>query len=291
MRFWKSFVLICFSMVLLIGCSSNSESSKSSSKSSYDVASRAKMNESVKQDSVSKTGAKKEINVLPRKVIYNADLEMEVKHLSKIQDQIKEMVAQMGGYIVQQRVIQGSRERQDSYLTVRVPQEHFQEFLNKIKPLGVKVDNQNIDGKDVTEEYVDLQSRLKSKKLAEKRLIQFMNEAKDTKTLLEISNELSRVQEEVETLEGQIKYINNQVDLSTISINLYENKVIVPGLENNQLNTWEKTKKQFMKSINFLISFLSGLIVFIIGNLPVILLLGVIAFIVFWIWRRRSKEK
>ncbi|MEK5393231.1 DUF4349 domain-containing protein [Margalitia sp. FSL K6-0131] len=195
-----------------------------------------------------------------------------------------------GGYIVDQRLYEDTKERQEGYLTVRVPQAQFQIFLSKVKLLGIKVENQSVSGQDVTEEYVDLQSRLKSKKLTEKRLTQFMNEAKDTKTLLEISNELSKVQEEIETLEGKIKYLDNQVDFSTVTINLAENKVVVPGLENNQLNTWEKTKKQFMKSINFLVSFLSWLIVFVIGNLPVIVLLGLIGFIVFLIWKYRRKK-
>lgn len=291
MRFWKTVLSVSLSILLLVACS-NSESTKSGSKSSRDDASHGKTTEqsSLDQSSKAKQDSDKNQNVQSRKVIYNASLLMQVKNLPDVQDKIRDLAGQMGGYIVDQRLYEDTKERQEGYLTVRVPQQQFQAFLSKVKPLGMKVENQSISGQDVTEEYVDLQSRLKSKKLTEKRLMQFMNEAKDTKTLLEISNELSKVQEEIEGLEGKIKYIDNQVDLSTVTINLYENKVVVPGLENNQLNTWEKTKKQFMKSINFLVSFLSWLVVFVIGNLPVFVLLGLIGFIVFLIWRHRKKQ-
>lgn len=291
MRFWKTVISVSLSVLLLVACS-NSESSKSGSKSSRDDAGHVKTTEqsSLDQSSKAKQDTVKNHNVQSRKVIYNASLQMEVKNLPDVQDKIRDLSSQMGGYIVDQRLYEDTKERQEGYLTVRVPQAQFQIFLSKVKLLGIKVENQSVSGQDVTEEYVDLQSRLKSKKLTEKRLTQFMNEAKDTKTLLEISNELSKVQEEIETLEGKIKYLDNQVDFSTVTINLAENKVVVPGLENNQLNTWEKTKKQFMKSINFLVSFLSWLIVFMIGNLPVIVLLGLIGFIVFLIWKYRRKK-
>ncbi|MGV3466897.1 MAG: DUF4349 domain-containing protein [Heyndrickxia sp.] len=290
MQILKTVLLLSLSVILLVACS-NSESSKGGSKSSKDIASHGNATEqSLDQSNKVKPDSKKNLNVQSRKVIYNASLNMEVKHLPDVQDKIRDFAGQMGGYIVDQRIDEETKERQTGYQTVRIPQKKFQAFLSKVKPLGIKVENQSISGQDVTEEYVDLQSRLNSKKLSEKRLTQFMNEAKDTKTLLEISNELSKVQEEIETLEGRIKYIDNQVDFSTVTINLFENKVVVPGLDNNQLNTWEKTKKQFMKSINSLVSFLSWLIVFLIGNLPVIVLLGIIGFIIFLIWRHRGKK-
>lgn len=225
-----------------------------------------------------------------RMVIYNASLYMEVKKIVQVQDQINKTVVEMGGYTIQQTMNQNSEERQESSLTVRIPQDHFQPFLDKVKKLGVRTENQSISGQDVTEEYVDLKSRVKSKQVAEKRLTQFMDEAKDTKTLLEISNELSKVQEEIETIQGQMKYLENQTSLSTVTITLFENKVVVPGLEKDQLNTWDKTKKQFMKSINFIVSFISGLFVFIIGYLPVIVILGLIGVAISLIWRKMKKK-
>jgi hypothetical protein len=294
-RFWKVIGILGIIIILLVACSSNSESSKAGDENK---AFNSSMSKDIAVNQPSSVESKKEATKIEkldlksqsRMVIYNASLEMEVKKLTRIQDQMSKIVNQMGGYIVQQNLNQDSEERQESTLTARVPQEHFQSFLDKVKQLGIRTENEKISGQDVTEEYIDLKSRLKSKQVAEKRLIQFMNEAKDTKTLLEISNELAKVQEEIETIEGQIKYLENQTNLSTVTITLFENKVVVPNLKNDHQNTWEKTKKQFMKSINFIVSFSSGLFILIVGNFPVIIILGLLAVIAMIILKHFKKK-
>lgn len=291
-RIWKLVALLSLSALLLSACSSDSDSKSSeNAKSKQDIASIEMNNDqSSGNQNETKEDRQQETKAQNRMVIYNASLNMEVKKLTEVQKKVSQLVNQTGGYIVQQNIYQNDEERQESSLTARIPQEHFQSFLEKVKKLGIKIKDENISGEDVTEEYVDLNSRLKSKKLVEKRLTQFMNKAKDTKTLLQISNELAKVQEEIETIEGKIKYIENQTSLSTVTITLIENKVVVPGLENDKLNTWEKTKKQFMNSINFIISFFSGLFIFIIGYFPVILILGIIGAIITIVWKRMKKK-
>lgn len=294
-RFWKVIGILGIIIILLVACSSNSESSKAGDENK---AFNSSMSKDMAVNQPSSVESKKEATKIEkldlksqsRMVIYNASLEMEVKKLTRIQDQMSKIVNQMGGYIVQQNLNQDSEERQESTLTARVPQEHFQSFLDRVKQLGIRTENEKISGQDVTEEYIDLKSRLKSKQVAEKRLIQFMNEAKDTKTLLEISNELAKVQEGIETIEGQIKYLENQTNLSTVTITLFENKVVVPNLKNDHQNTWEKTKKQFMKSINFIVSFSSGLFILIVGNFPVIIILGLLAVIAMIILKHFKKK-
>ncbi len=122
----------------------------------------------------------------------------------------------------------------------------------------MKVHQRNVSGSDVSEEYVDLESRLKSKRTVESRLLEFMQKATTTEDLLKISSDLARVQEEIEQITGRIKYLDNQVDYSTIIITINENNINVPELTNKDLNTWEKIKKQFMTSINLLLAGLSG---------------------------------
>lgn len=291
----KLIIVLCMTITFLIACSSGDSSSKSAENGKITQESKTDYaNEtSTEENHVEANQDKKEEQSKQsqsRMVIYNASLDMEVKKIAQVQDQINKMVVEMGGYTIQQNMNQNSEERQESSLTVRIPQDHFQAFLDKVKKLGVRTENQHISGQDVTEEYVDLKARLKSKQVAEKRLIHFMNEAKDTKTLLEISNELAKVQEEIESIQGQMKYLENQTSLSTVTITLFENKVVVPGLEKDQLNTWEKTKKQFMNSINFIVSFISGLFVFIVGYLPVIVILGLIGVVITLIWRKAKKK-
>jgi major membrane immunogen (membrane-anchored lipoprotein) len=285
------FILFVFS---LVACSSSDSSSQSKKNVAYDSQSKS---ESIGKDSayVPDSATKKEEKIVKnpytRMVIYNADLQLEVKDLKIVQTKISELVNEIGGYIVDQTTSNyQDDQRATGSLTVRIPQKNFQSFISKIESLGIRVEQQNIAGQDVTEEYVDLEARLKSKQIVETRLIQFMNQAKDTKDLLQISNELATIQEEIETIQGKIKYLANQTSLSTVTIQLFENKVVVPNLEKDHLNTWDKTKKQFMNSINFIIVFCSNLIIFIIGNMPIIFIIGLFV-LIFYLLRRRNKKK
>lgn len=288
----KVVLLFLAFLFLLTACSS--EESKSADKSvSYEKAELSNQNNTQVEANADKS-TNYDIQPNNRMVIYNANLQLEVKELKDVQLSISEMVDEMGGYIVDQTTSHFQDEHYSGSLTVRIPQKNFQSFIHKVEQLGVRVKERNITGQDVTEEYVDLESRLKSKQVVENRLLEFMKQAKDTKDLLDISTELAKVQEEIETLKGRMKYLENQASLSTITIHLTENKVIVPDFEKDHLNTWDKTKKQFMKSINLIFAFFSSLIVFIIGNIPVLIiiaLIGLIAYIVAKKMKRKTNRK
>src|SRR5699024_7758254 len=99
------------------------------------------------------------------------------------------------------------------------------------------------------------------------------------------------VQEEIEALKGQINYLDDKSDLATDSIYMQEENVALSGTGEGKLNTWEKTKQQLMKSINFLITALSGIFIYIVMNLPVFILLGLISYIIYLIIRRMTKKR
>ena len=221
------------------------------------------------------------IEVPNQMVIYQADLQLRVKKFEQTLQTIEEHVVKYGGYISESNVSKDGVEQVSGSITVRIPQKNFQAFLRDAEGQAAEVLQRNITGTDVTEEYVDLESRLKSKRVVEERLTSFMESAQKTEDLLKISADLAAVQEEIETIQGRIKYLENQTSLSTIHISLYENKVIVPNLDDEDLNTWDKTKKQFMKSTNMLLAAISGLIVFLLGNLPILLILAVVAVLIY----------
>jgi hypothetical protein len=221
-------------------------------------------------------------------VIYQAVLELRVKKFDKTVQALEEKVSQYGGYIAESNVTREGKEVLNGRLTIRLPQEYFQQFLHDAEGEAAEVLHRNITGQDVKEEYVDLESRLKSKRVVEERLLSFMKEATKTEDLLKISADLAALQEEIETIQGRMKFLENQTSFSTVTITLYENKVVVPDIDKDQLNTWEKTKKQFMKSTNLLLSFFSGLIVFIVGNLPIILVFIILGTLGFFIYKKRK---
>src|SRR5699024_5368067 len=122
-----------------------------------------------------------------------------------------------------------------------------------------------------------------SKRAVEERLLEFMKDANKTEDLLKISDDLATVQEEIEVIVGQMNYLENQTSFSTIEISMYENRVKIPELENKDLDTWERAQKQLAISINLILATGSGIIVFLVGNLPIILILSVVVLVVYFI--------
>lgn len=224
-----------------------------------------------------------------RMIIHTANLQIQVKDFNKTQLNIENKVSEYDGYIVESNVYRESEERVSGHMTVRIPEKHFQKFLTDTEDQAVEVLERNVSGQDVTEQYVDLESRLKSKRAVEERLLAFMNDAEKTEDLLKISKDLATVQEEIEVIVGKMNYLENQSAYSTIEISMHEDQVIIPELDNKDLNTWEKTKKQLATSLNFLLTAGSGLVIFFIGNLPVIILLLIIGAVIYFKIRNRKK--
>ncbi|MFE4705344.1 DUF4349 domain-containing protein [Peribacillus simplex] len=284
----KTMMLMFSLFLLLAGCSSN-EKDDSASKV-QDEKADSKMDASISGNKVQEEVAEKEGMTDERKVIHQAQLELKVKNLEKAQMKIENKVAEFGGYVVESNVYREDEELVEGTITVRVPEAHFQDFLADSEGEASEVVGRNVTGQDVTEQYVDLKARLKSKRTLEERLLAFMKDAEKTEDLLKISSDLAVVQEEIEQLTGQMKYLENQTSYSTVTITLTQDQIVVPGIDNKELNTWERTKKQLATSANLLLKAGSGIIVFIIGNLPILIILGGACAVVHWVIKRRGKR-
>ncbi|MEH7501693.1 DUF4349 domain-containing protein [Neobacillus drentensis] len=285
-------------LVWITGCSSSSEDKSAKMNESNDTVMNSAQSGSAKQvdfysgkpEQADKSTVAANIKIQNQMVIYQADLQLQVKKFDQTVRILEDKVIKYGGYISESNVSKEGNEQVSGSIKIRIPQKHFQAFLHDAESQAAEVMQRSITGQDVTEEYVDLESRLKSKRVVEERLITFMKSAVKTEDLLKISADLAAVQEEIETIEGKMKFLENQTSLSTINITLYENKIVVPTIDKDKLNTWEKTKKQFMKSINMLLVGLSGLVVFIFGNLPVLAILFILSFLLLYYYKKRKSR-
>lgn len=281
-------VILIISLFFLLGACSSNDKEESLSKSQEGKV-ESKMDASLSGEQASDKEAEKEAATNERMVIHQAQLQLKVKNLEKTQMKIERKAKEYGGYVVESNVYREDEELVEGAITVRIPEARFQDFLVDTEGQASEVVERSVTGQDVTEQYVDLKARLKSKRAVEERLLAFMKDAKKTEDLLKISSDLATVQEEIEQLVGQIKYLENQTSFSTVTITLSQDQIIVPGIDNKELNTWERTKKQFATSANFLLKAVSGLIVFIIGNLPILIILGGVGAVIYWTLKRRRK--
>lgn len=301
----KMFFMSILFVLLLAGCSGGMSQEESKMSSDGDMNSAADMenesndigfSESEKQvanvDQKSKAedqpGQETNESSAQRMVIYNAEMDIRVKNFEDARNALEEKARRYNGYIVQSDSTRYDDVQQSGTMTFRIPQEHFQAFLTDAEGLSVQVNNRRVSGQDVTEEYVDLESRLKSKRAVEARLLEFMEGAQKTEDLLKISSDLAEVQEQIEQIAGKKKFLENQTALSTVTISLQENEVTVPKIDNQNLNTWQKIKKQFADNINILLAAGSGIIVFLIGNLPILLIVGAVITTVIYFVRKKA---
>ncbi len=300
------FFVLIFCLSILAACGNGTKNSESSDKATIGVEEDSPnvvnfgtemYSSESEQDSISQAeddagSDKTSGNALDRKVIYTADLQVEVKNYEKSLQNIQSEVTRFDGYIVESSMYEDPEiSAKNGQITARIPQEGFQEFIKIVEEGSSKVLESSTSGQDVTEEYVDLESRLKSKRVVEDRLLSFMEQAKKTEDLLKISSDLADVQGEIEEITGRMKYLENKSDLATVTIFMQENNVSIKGTGKDKLNTWEQTKQQFMKSINFLITACSSVFVFLIGNLPIIILIGIISLAIVVFIKKRSKVK
>ncbi|TKC18496.1 DUF4349 domain-containing protein [Robertmurraya kyonggiensis] len=288
-RLW---MLLVVSLVLVLAaCSAASEESTEQSGMDKATAEDSSKTENVAITEGSSENEENPSQVINRMVIYNAELSIEVKDFQESMTQIEAKAAKYGGYIVESNTYQDVEEIYSGTIIARVPQDKFQAFLNDTEGLAVKVHNRTVNGEDITEEYIDLESRLKSKRVVEERLLEFMKQAEKTEDLLKISNDLANVQGEIEQILGRMKYLENQSAFSTITISLSEDKIASPKVDNKDLNTWERTKNQFITSLHYLLSLASGLVVLVIGNIPILLLLLVLGIPIFLYTRKSWRSK
>lgn len=278
--------------ILLTACSTNDsgkESIKESTRASNDMAVESESTESSDHE-ITMEDSEEDANEIAadRMIIHQAQLQLNVKNFEQARMNIEKKVNKYGGYIVESNVYREDEDFVNGHMTVRVPEKHFQTVLTDAEGEAADILERIVTGQDVTEQFVDLESRLKSKRAVEKRLLEFMGNAGKTEDLLKISSDLATTQEEIELIVGQINYLENQTSFSTIDIAMYENRVIVPGIDSKELDTWAKTKKQLATSTNFLLAAGSGVIVFMIGNLPIIVLLLLIGGGIYFYVRRNQ---
>ena len=159
-----------------------------------------------------------------RKLIKDANLRFRTKNNDETYGFIKSSIKGFGAYISEENTFNYSS--QTGYdLTVRVPAERFDSLLNFIiDNVNIKeLDNKSTQIKDVTEEFIDIQARIKIKKESEQKLSDLLKQAKNLNETLEIQKQLTDLRADIESIEGRFKYLTDQVNYSTIKISFYEN--------------------------------------------------------------------
>ena len=156
-------------------------------------------------------------NSIQRKLIKEGYFDIESDDINKTCADIKNRVKILNGYISNESENNYSYSTQRNF-TIRIKSEDFDAFIDTILTNAIKINTKNITVRDVTEEFIDIESRLKNRKQLENKYLELLTKAKVVTEILEIEKEINSIREEIESTEGRLKYLSNQVAYSTINL-------------------------------------------------------------------------
>ncbi|WP_420574782.1 DUF4349 domain-containing protein [Kordia sp.] len=218
------------------------------------------------------------------KIIKTASTRYKVKNIDKALAEIKEVMYLNGGYISELRYDKNYREKQNRF-TIKIPKENFDIMLDGIQKFAEETDFVNISTTDVTEKYMDAQSRLKTKLEVKERLEAVLRKrAKTVKDILATENELRVIQEEIEAAQGKIKYMSSRVAYSTIQVEIYETITFKEQPVSYEKGFGAKAKEGLSAGWEFI----QGIAIAILYIWPIIILL-IIGFFFFKRWKKARK--
>ncbi len=221
-----------------------------------------------------------------RQIIRNANLTVKTEDAETARQKIVKMTEEAGGFLADSTMRVGEAGQRYVDIKVRVPATHFDEVLSAIRELG-KVEHESIDTQDVTEEFLDLEARLRTLRQAEERLIAMLKRSGKLADLLEIERELATRREQIEKSQGRLRYLKDRVSFSTIQVSLYEKGPAVVG-PSGPYDILYHVRSAYRVLVSMLQGILTALIYIVVDGvviwLPVLLLIWLIV-------RRRRKEQ
>lgn len=218
-----------------------------------------------------------------RLIVRNGDMALVVNDVTDTRDEIIRLAERLGGFVVSSFISGEGREMRGS-ITIRVPDEEFQATLTELRKLAVRVDSESTNSRDVTEEYTDLEARLKNAEATEKQYVALLSQAKNVEETLQIYAALSQVRREIEQIKGQMQYLERTSSMSLITIQLRPqgsgSALVKPG--------WSvlETIKSAIRSLVTLGQGLVNVLIWILLFLPI---WGTILGIILWRIRRRRR--
>ncbi|MGH9755712.1 MAG: DUF4349 domain-containing protein [Blastocatellia bacterium] len=224
-----------------------------------------------------------------RKIIQNAEMTIETDTPNEGQRKIGVIAEKHGGFVVISESKRNEAASQNVASTVvnvvvRVPAQKFQATLDEIRAVGGRIMHDRSSGQDVTEEYIDLEARIRTKKALEAQFLEIMKQARKISDAMEVQTQLADVRTEIERLEGRRRFLENQSALSTIDITL---RTPTPVVAAATRGFFYELKTALGDGVTVGADIFLGIIRFVIVMIPVTLFILLPAWYVFkWLRRR-----
>ena len=228
-----------------------------------------------------------------RMIIWTGDVSLIVKDAEDSLEKVEAIAKDLGGYVVN-----SSSWYQDDQLrarlTIRVPSGEFDAAMARLKHLAIKVENRNVSTQDVTEEYTDLNARLRNLEATETELFELLTEVRErtgkAEDVLAVHRELSYIREQIEQIKGRMQYLEKMTAMATINVELIPDvlarPIVVAGWRpsGTVANAFDALVKTFQRIVD-------AAIWLTIAVLPILVVIAIPFFILVLIWRRWKRSR
>jgi vacuolar-type H+-ATPase subunit I/STV1 len=210
-------------------------------------------------------------------------MSLVVEDVAQAQDKVTRLAVDFQGYIVSSW-LSGEEQDRMGYIAIRIPDDKLEQVMSELRLLAVRVASERTNSQDVTEEYIDLKSRLSNAEATESQYLALLEKAINVDEILKIYDSLSRIRQEIEQLKGRIQYLERTSSMALVSVQLS------PAATDKPLVRAGWSALEVLKSaVRGIVTFgqwLGTLIIWLLIFIPVWgTILGII------LWRRRKKKK
>ena len=229
-----------------------------------------------------------------RKIIYEGTIEARTKNYSEDLDTIQTKLKELGGYQegfsqTGTQPTEWQDEGRTATMTLRVPSDHFDDFMNVLKGLGETVST-TVNGRDISTQYFDTETRLSTLRTQETRLQELLKQAATLEDIIELEKQLEETSYQIQMLESQLRDYDSLIDYSKVTVYLYEvNEVqsVKPSEEplGNRIST------AFYAVLNALAKFGEGFLIFLIGGSPILAPLIIVGVVLLIVFRKKKKKQ
>jgi hypothetical protein len=232
-----------------------------------------------------------------RLIIKNANFDIVVADAAVALDRLAALAAGSGGYLISNQVHDDGGYKVAT-VQFAVPADQFEAALQQVRKLAVRVNSESASGQDVSEEFVDLQARIKNQEATADRIRGFLDQAKNADEALKINQQLTQVEQEIEQLKGRANWLQQRAAFSIITVFVQPERptpsptpTLTPTPTPTPIPPWQPgpTMRQASGRLQVVAQALADALIWLaVFWLPILLPIVVVALLVVWLVRRRS---
>lgn len=173
-------------------------------------------------------------DVTDRKVVVNSNFSLLVKNVTETVEMIKQKTLQIAGYMVNTNISR-SEYGENAVLTIRIPSERVDEMSKYLRTIAVKVVSENVDGRDITDQYIDIERRLGDLEAQRARMMAILDRATTVREMLDVQNAIDQIQNQIDSYKGQLQYMDGTTKTSKLTVYVSTDEL---GLPYTPQQTW-----------------------------------------------------